>query len=260
MTCRKRKVIQMGKILLIVEGERTEKRLLNHFYQLYGIENIEIVPFKTNIYSFYNRLKKDFAHAKLSANKLDLDLIDLPLFLNSYLRLKGDKRLNEMDFIETILVFDFDPQDPGFSAQVLFDLMRHFSNSTEHGKLYLNYPMVESFKDLKTLEYGDFFDSTVKLAVLKEKIGSVNRYKREVDDHTCLKSMNDIDLSVGNALLGLHGQKMEHILSTGPADCEDRYFQLCTAQASKLKTEKQLWVINTCILHLYDEYGPLIKN
>jgi hypothetical protein len=243
--------MEMSKILLIVEGQKTERELFKHFYRLYNQPNVEIVAYRTNIYSFYNRLKRDFAEQD---GKIDYDLIDLPLFLNDYLKLGEEKKLNEMDFIEKILVFDFDPQDPNYSPQVLVELMENFSNSTENGKLYINYPMVESFRDIESLDDKAFLNSMVSLKVLQQKVRRMNQYKRDVDARTCIRDIEDIDVEIGSKLMNLHYQKVNTIIEN---KSEGKYLHLCRTQCDKLQAESLIWIVNTSILHLLDEYGIL---
>lgn len=53
--------LSQNKILLLVEGEDDEPNLLNKMIECYfpnGMsENFDIVPFKTNIYVLYKKLK-----------------------------------------------------------------------------------------------------------------------------------------------------------------------------------------------------------
>ena len=244
----------MSKILLLVEGAKTEKQLLDHFYKLYEKSQKEIetyiLPYGTHIYVFYKKFKEYF----LSKNgEINHDLIDLPLFLNDYL--KPEENLNDMDFNEHILIFDFEPHDQNYSELILVELMEIFADSTKHGKLYLNYPTVESFKDITSLDDEDtFINSTVTLNILKQR-----KYKSHVDNKakiTQLNHINKINKEIGNRLLKLHNQKLTFI-TKHPNDSNEKYLQLCKKQCKKLEDEKLIWIINTCILHLLDEYGPM---
>ncbi|MGF2614601.1 hypothetical protein FZC84_20595 [Rossellomorea vietnamensis] len=244
--------MERTKVLLLVEGEKVEKDLFNHFYNLYNIDNVEIVAYKTNIYAFYNRLKKDFPNGD---GKIDFDYIDIPLFLNDYFNLQGDQLLNEYDFRDIILIFDYDPQDPSYSSDILIELITNFSNSTELGKLYLNYPMVESFKDISSLEEDEKFELlTVPFETVKNKIGKVSEYKKMVDNKTCITNISDINVEMGNKLLNLHASKLKLIIGEGVEE-EKKYRNLCVLQCYKFDAEKLIWVINTSILHMLDEYG-----
>lgn len=243
-----------SKILLVVEGEKVEVELFEHFYSLYGLENIEIVAYKTNIYAFYNRLKKDFSNKE---GNIDYEFIDLPLFLNEYFNLEGENLLNSYDFNDKILIFDFDPQDTSYSPDILKELMDNFSNSTEIGKLYLNYPMVESFKHITSLEDSTSFENlTVHIDIVKNKIGKVSEYKKLVDSQTCISNIVDIDTDIGNHLLDLNHSKL-HVIVGEELDVESKYIKLVEKQCGKLDEESLIWVINTSILHMLDEYGEL---
>jgi len=77
----------MSKILLLVEGARTEKQLLERFYELYKKSEKEIepyiLPYGTHIYDFYKKFKEYFSSEN---GELNHDSIDMPLFLNDYLK------------------------------------------------------------------------------------------------------------------------------------------------------------------------------
>ena len=243
----------MSKILLLVEGEKTEKALLQQFYKLYGESRIEIVSYKTNIYAFYNDLKTKYDSGQ--NGMITYDTIDLTLLLNDHLKLKGSKRYNKNDFEEKILVFDFDPQDRDEGHEkILIELMTNFSDSIGRGKLYLNYPMVESFKDFTSLEDENFIHSTFPLSMLPK-----NGYKQHIHQQTLRNKLNHIkkiDKQTGRKLLELHQQKLAFVTKQ-LSDSKEKYLYLCKRQCEKLKDEKLIWVINTSILHLLDEYGPM---
>ena len=243
--------MKMSKVLLLVEGEKKEVELLSHFYRLYEendskIKPIKIVSFKTDIYTFYNELEK-FAINE----EIDKSSIDLPLFLNDYHGLQGDEQLNSSDFIEKIVVFDYDPQSDGYKTEKLKELMEIFSDSTTVGKLYLNYPMLESYKDMESLDDKGFMRSTTSLEILKQK-----GYKKHVGTRLWLNRIKDIDIDTGSKLIDLHHQKLDAI-NQQELSLEDKYTHLCSKQCEKLEDEKLIWVVNTSILHLFDEYGPL---
>ena len=244
----------MSKILLLVEGEKREKQLFDHFYKLYRERNVkikpvEIVSFNTEIYSFYNELKK------LDHNdRIDYGSIDLPLFLNEYHGLKGNKQLNSADYTEKILIFDFDPQDSKYSPNEVVELMENFSDSTTIGKLYLNYPMLESFKDIASLEDANFINTTCSKNMLFKK-----EYKQHINEQARknkINNINKISQDTAEKLIDLHRQKLEFITRLS-SSASEKYLNLCQEQCRKFNEEDLMWVINTSILHLYDEYGSL---
>lgn len=48
---------EKGKILVLVEGQRTDYKLMEHLLNIYGIsEKHEIVSYNANIYTLYNEM------------------------------------------------------------------------------------------------------------------------------------------------------------------------------------------------------------
>lgn len=247
--------VECKKILLIVEGEKAEKELFTHFYHLYDIDAVEIVAYKTHIYAFYNRLKKEYSDGE---GLIDFENIDLPLFMNDYLQLEEDELLNEDDFSDIILIFDFDPQDPQFKPDILIELIENYDESTGKGKLYINYPMLESFMDITSMDDPSFKTSTVELSTLKTKIGKTNKYKKYVEERTFLNKIEDIDVEIGNQLIKMHKNKFEYLLEQSDVEYRDKDFndrRICVFQCHSLKYDELVWVLNTSLLHLYIEYG-----
>ena len=121
-------------ILFIIEGEKTENQLVQNIRKIFGDEGINnIIPFCSNIYSLYDLLKKyDF-----EANILEL-LSETHPEKTQHIQL--DKISN------IFLFFDYDKQDGHSADYKLKQLLDHFDNETEDGKLYISYPMVEAVK------------------------------------------------------------------------------------------------------------------
>ncbi|MBR2828653.1 MAG: hypothetical protein IKE70_05430 [Bacilli bacterium] len=162
-----------SKILLIVEGETTEPKILGSeshgLLSLMGA-NYEIVAFANPIYELYEAYKN---------GEYD-DLV-------SYLRLKkglkiDDKILSKNAFSAIYLIFDYEPHYQKYSDETIKKLLNLFNNETELGKLYINYPMVEAYYHLKSLPDIDYYKRTVNLDNFNGK-----EYKKKVNLTTCLK-------------------------------------------------------------------------
>lgn len=162
-----------SKILLIVEGEYTEPKILGS--ESHGLLSLvgcdyEIVPFSNPIYELYEAYEN---------GEYD-DLV-------SYLRIeKGlkldDEVLSRNAFSAIYLVFDYEPQYQKYSDDKIKKLLELFNNETELGKLYINYPMVEAYYDLESLPDQSYNEKTIELAGLTGK-----KYKKQVNATTCLK-------------------------------------------------------------------------
>lgn len=53
------------KILILVEGSKTEPRLFNRLFDIYDLsDEFEIISFGTNIYELYNHMSKKYRNKK----------------------------------------------------------------------------------------------------------------------------------------------------------------------------------------------------
>lgn len=160
-----------SKILVLVEGARTDLRLMEHLLHIYGIDNShEVVSYNTNIYVLYQEM---FAGGDPSS----IDLIQL---LKERENDPIKKEIFNSRYSDILLVFDLDPQDQRFSADKILKMMQFFVESSDMGKLYLNYPMVEAFYHMKSIpdeNYNDYVVSLVELSegTYKQRVNQENR-------------------------------------------------------------------------------------
>lgn len=135
--------------------------------------------------------------------------------------------------------------------------MKNFSNSTEIGKLYINYPMVESFKDICDLDDDSFLTSTVQYEDIQRGPNGKNKYKKLVNTRSCIPSdILAIDKVVGKKMIDLHNKKQTTIIGEG-ISIEEKYSILCEQQCDQLERENKIWIINTSLIHFLDEYGEM---
>ena len=145
-------------ILFVLEGKR-ETRLFDTIQQLFfPKENEHIVcSFGNNIYELYRELSKMDGAGDVVA-----------LLMENY-EGKPDNPFSEIerssDFSEIFLFFDYDFQNKNLTIEEInkqlaemFDL---FDDETSFGKLYVNYPMIESIRYTKSLPDADYYRYTV---------------------------------------------------------------------------------------------------
>lgn len=158
----------MNKILLITEGTRPDKTLVEKLLTFYKEkkESIDycIVEYKTNIHMLYEHIKEEYGD-----DIEDISIIPILSEKNSDFQYKKD------DFSEIYLFFDYDIHHYMFSEKLsieklnehLQEMLYYFNNETgDLGKLYINYPMVESF----------FIDESKEI-----EINSLKAYKQSSD-------------------------------------------------------------------------------
>lgn len=136
-------------IAIIYEGEKTESQLLNNLNKNFFKDISELVPIMfpagENIYMLWKQLKKD---------DFETDLIEVVREYNTEAE-KVLQNYQRNDFMEIYLFFDYDGHQnnlgwlDGKASDILEEMLNTFCEETEFGKLYVNYPMVESLRDNK---------------------------------------------------------------------------------------------------------------
>jgi hypothetical protein len=141
-------------ILFVFEGGKAEPLVFDSLKKLFLIEEkVCVVTCKHDLPTLYSRLKK---------NGYDL-FRSLPLKENGIVIPDG-VRLDTL-FSQIFLFFDYDFQNRiglDMVNDVLEEMLEFFNDETENGKLYVNYPMVESLKYTKEMpdkEYNKYVAS-----------------------------------------------------------------------------------------------------
>ncbi len=180
------------KVLFIVEGEKTELVLLRRINRSIKLVDCEIYSYKTSIYELYDELAKDS----------DLELLLVLCEKES----DGNKTILHHEYASIYLVFDFDPHHQKFSVEKLSEMMELFCDSTNKGKLYINYPMVESHRHLKEMPDGAFLE----LSVTKEEI---KEYKKIVGNYSAYSNINKYDYPVIVEMVSHHLAKYNYLVT-----------------------------------------------
>lgn len=249
------------KVLLIVEGEDLEPRFFNRQTAAYGI-NMDIYVVGTNIYALYTKMKE----YNFLCNIKDV----LPEIGKD---LAGKSEILAGNFAYTYLVFDFDAhhktpieraQDIPIDTIVhnnmarLSEMAEFFVNETDPtiGKLYINYPMMESFRDCDT-----FFDPTYRTSAIS--IDDLRRYK-SIAGQRQLSGISLDSYSKENFfdLTRMNIFKLNSMISScwGTPTYQE-YLDLAECktildnQIAKVGIERKVSVLNTALFVLVDYYG-----
>lgn len=142
-------------LLFIVEGKNDEPRFLELILRkCYPFINYKIFSYEANLHMLASRLEKDY-------EDFEEDELDILLFLKSYEQDEEKKKLFSMKYTDVFLIFDFEPQHPDKHYETIRKMLIYFNSSEDHGKLFINYPMMQSYRHLKSLPDINFFDSVV---------------------------------------------------------------------------------------------------
>lgn len=154
-----------SRILLIVEGEKTETAFISRLTELYGMK-YQIYTVGTNLFALYDKVKRtDF----------QCDIKDI---LREFNIPEEQKEMLREDFAYTYLIFDSELQDkrpnerhapPPLTSRInrnidrLIEMAGFFNDETDpsKGKLYINYPMMESYRDADAFYDEQFIYNTI---------------------------------------------------------------------------------------------------
>lgn len=161
-----------SNILIIVEGAKTEPAFFKSLLHVFD-QNFEIYCLETNIYTLYKKMKEIEFNGDLNALLTEIH--------------PNQRDTLSKKFAYTYLVFDCDVHHPkkddsrsiekivadNFSK--LLEMSEYFVDETDPsvGKLYINYPMMESYRDCDS-----FFDKNYKSAMVT--LSDIPSYKMNV--------------------------------------------------------------------------------
>lgn len=156
------KVRKRNQTLLIVEGNHEKNELFWLIFKSFPEINIDIDNvwiYGTNIYVLYEDIVKEYG-SDWAEEEMD---IDLPFVISKKQTPENLKYKN--DFTNIILVFDYERQDTYFSQNKVFEMQKSFSDATDMGKLYINYPMIESYQHLKSIPDPDYAERKIPVSL-----------------------------------------------------------------------------------------------
>lgn len=237
----------MSNVLLLFEGAVRE----NQYYKVIkkALEgkinsNVNFYCYKTNIYVLYDEISKDPS-------------LDIVFLLRERALKQKDienyEMLSNTSFGEIYLIFDLDPQDANYSENVIQAMLNLFDNETEHGKLYLNYPMIESFKHFETIPDPNYNS-------YKIKISDCNAYKNIVSKLTCIDDYRKITKEQYLNILNQNLSKANFYIN-GSEKCDFKTYRNSVTQSNIYNFQKneinengELFILNSFALWPLDYF------
>lgn len=237
-----------NKILFIVEGENDEVLFIKKMLSVCNPNIVyEIYSYCCNIHVLSQILYNEYPD-------FEVDEIDIQLVLKSKEKDEEKKKLLEQRFRDIFLVFDFDPQHDHTHFDTIGRMLQYFDDSSNHGKLFINYPMMQSYKHFSTLP-----DDTFKL--LSVASTECVNYKQLVGNMSSYTDINAYTYKTFISLLVHHMRKANYIL-TGNY-CLPSYEEYLSWNSAKiydiqckaLSETGNVYVLNTCIF-IYSDFQP----
>ncbi len=178
--------------LLIVEGHHEKNKLFWLIFMCFPEINInmeEIWIYGTNIYQLYDDIVKEYGEKWAEEN----EDIDLPFVISK--KQYPDKLRYKEDFTNIVLVFDYERHDTNFSEEKILEMQRCFNDAADMGRLYINYPMIESYRHFGQLPDDDFAERKIPVSLQPGK-----EYKVLVEQETVLGSKFDFPHRIDDLL------------------------------------------------------------
>ena len=234
------------KILMIVEGAKTDVRLMKHLLDVYDIsQNHEIVSYNTNIYTLYREM---FAEG-------DPDSMDILQILKSRENDKEKKKIFDEVYSDILLIFDLDPQDHDFSSDRITEMQGYFTESSDMGKLYLNYPMVEAFYHMSEIPDESYLNRYVNIDELK-KGGYKARVNKENRNHDYNKFA--INREECNIVIKQNIEKGFKLIDTAEESMLPDLYEILKKQIENIYDFEKVFVLCTCAYYIVDYNFKLI--
>jgi len=232
------------KIFVLVEGARTDASLMQRLFRIYNLDvRYEIVSYCTNIHALYNAIFIEN----------DPESIDLLQLLKSHEPDEEKKEIFNFAYSDILLVFDLDPQDKDFFPDRVQRMAEYFTESSDMGKLYLNYPMIEAFYHMKSIpdqEYNNRYATLeeLKAGTYKKRVGKENR------DHDYKKFA--VTKQECNTVIKQNICKARQLTGKLATSSEVPSQQsILLSQLSLIEKFKQIAVLSTCAFFI-PEYNP----
>lgn len=231
------------KILVITEGEKTEPQIYRDHLVKTGLlpGDISIFSYKASLHDLIRLLEDtenpDFVDFKQS-------LVEKERKKNYADSAEQIKKLQEK-YTDTILLFDLDPQDSRYDPAKVISLLEVFNESSDNGKLYLSYPMIEAlFDDRDSVP----FPFKVK-GEYKNHVKNNNLYRNFAKNKLTFEHYQDI--------LNKQFAKAEKIT---PYNEKKFHLNLFDKQNYIIGDKKKIYVISTALFFLIDYWGDKVMQ
>ena len=267
-------------ILFVFEG-KDDKTYFESIKQLFFPEKPDtfVCTYNSNIYSLYTKLME---HDVLNG-AFEVDTVSV---LKEILLEKGDETLKDIredEVSEIYLFFDYDFQEKTRTLEEndmrLLEMLKFFTDETANGKLYINYPMVESLRYTKELPDNDYWTYTVTRQQCQEV-----RFKHQVhgfsfyggnleyiiltikpaDDKTNVQEKIDNAKTNWKHLVAMNVSKAHFICNdkNEVPDESDSQLAVFSNQLSKyVETDEcKVAILNAFPIFLFDYFGRKIIN
>ncbi len=246
-------------ILIILEGKNPEQGIIERINKLFGLELHINILFGSDIYKLYRAIEEDPIKDVIALDTFELMKTSCDITLKDH-NAKVFDNYTSSDFAWIYLFFDFDPWATTTKAPlpIIKDMLKLFNNPTEQGKLYINYPSVESFNHLTHDFQNSYYKYSKDGDSFKRVAGAYSQEKANfshIKDITYKNLLNLIEQHLKKANL-ICNNKFEI-----PDDEDDiSQHKLCHIQVEFYTTESKTHILSSIPIFIFELKGPTIFN
>ncbi|WP_373117561.1 hypothetical protein [Holdemania massiliensis] len=235
------------KILVLVEGAKTDVALMERLFSIYQIDfKYEIVSYCTNIYTLYKEMFEDN----------DPDDMDLLQLLKSREPDLVKKTLFDESYSDILLIFDLDLHDFGFTPEKIRHMAKYFVESSDVGKLYINYPMVEAFYHMTSIPDLNFntYNATLNELSAGTYKARVNRENRNHDYRKFAATKEECNIVIRQNI-----SKAWLVVGDPEDDMPPSQAEILNTQLNSIQNENRVAVLSTCAFFIPEYNLKLIR-
>ena len=202
-------------IVLLVEGEKAEVKLFERIIECFPeikLTKDDILVYNTNLWVLNQELSELFGNDWYLSDELDFR----DFLVSKFPEVKHKK------ITDLFLVFDYERQDMKFNPDVLVNLCKFFNDSVENGLLYINYPMIESYKHINvaTLPDQGFKDRRCD-------VSDIRNYKATVGKESKHQDLRKFNRELFQQVIRQNIQKISYIIGNDYDLSEDELMEFC---------------------------------
>lgn len=142
-------------------------------------------------------------------------------------------------------------------------MMEYFSESTDNGKLYINYPMLKAYKHFRCIPDREYLNRYILMRDIVVEHRS--QYKQIVNQESCIKDLRKYNQKLFHYIISESLHKAEWIqYGTYHEDACEAYqrlnhLELLLIINEELKSKQRIPVLNTSLFFLCDYNIQLMK-
>ena len=232
-------------VLFIVEGERDEPIFIRKLFSTcFKKQGYNTYTYRTNIHVLARYLSEYYPD-------FDRDNIEINSVLCDQEKDPEKRKILKKTYTDIFLIFDFDPQDSNTNVCIINRMLDYFDDSVNHGKLFINYPMMQSYRHFKQFPDDDFYK--VKVFECDYK-----KYKQIVGNESGYTNINKYDYDTFFNFAVHHLKKANYILTdryeVPKEELYEKDIKLSDIFMIQVNNSKEGWiyVLNTCVFILID--------